>query len=75
VQSSLASQRINLAAAAIPEELAPPLREPVRRAINESFVQGFRRVMLLGAALAFASGITSLLLIGSRAKSVQLPGT
>jgi MFS family permease len=73
VRSSLANQRINLAAAAIPEKLAPLPKEDVRRAINESFVQGFRRVMLLGAVLAFASAISSLLLITSRAKSMQLP--
>ena len=75
VQSSLANQRINLAAAAVPEELAPQLQQAVRRAINESFVQGFRRVMLLGAALALASGITSLLLITGRAKAAQPPRT
>ena len=73
VQSALADQRINLAAAAVPEDLAPPLQQAVRRSIDESFVQGFRTVMLLGAALALASGITSLLLITSRTKSLQLP--
>jgi EmrB/QacA subfamily drug resistance transporter len=73
VQSALADQRINLTAAAVPEDLAPPLQQAVRRAINESFVQGFRTVMLLGAALALASGITSLVLITSRTKSLQLP--
>src|SRR6266550_939904 len=75
VQSSLANQRINLAGAAIPEQLSPPTKDAVRSAINESFVQGFRRVMLLGAALAFASGITSLLLITGRAKAAQPPRT
>src|SRR6266403_1509094 len=75
VQSALADQRINLAGAAVPEDLAPPLQQAVRRSIDESFVQGFRTVMLLGAALALASGITSLLLITSRTKSVQLPHT
>jgi MFS family permease len=75
VQSALADQRINLAAAAVPEDLAPPLQQAVRRSIDESFVLGFRTVMLLGAALALASGITSLLLITSRTKSLQLPHT
>jgi MFS family permease len=75
VQSALADQRINLAAAAVPEDLAPALQQAVRRSIDESFVQGFRTVMLLGAALALASGITSLLLITNRTKSVQLPHT
>jgi hypothetical protein len=75
VQSALADQRINLAGAAVPEDLAPPLQQAVRRSIDESFVQGFRTVMLLGAALALASGITSLLLITNRTKSLQLPHT
>ena len=31
---------------------------PIRRAIDESFVSGFRCVMAIGAALAFASAVT-----------------
>ena len=74
VQISLANQRINLAAIKIPEELAPPLLQPVRASINESFVHGFRGIMILGASLALASGITSLLLISGRATRAQPPG-
>ena len=74
VQTSLANQRINLAAIKIPEELAPPLQQPVRQSINESFVHGFCGVMVLGAVLALASGITSLLLISGRATRAQPPG-
>ena len=74
VQISLANQRINLAAIKIPEELAPPLLRPVRASINESFVHGFRGIMILGASLALASGITSLLLINGRATRAQPPG-
>jgi EmrB/QacA subfamily drug resistance transporter len=74
-RSSLADQRINLAAAKVPEELPPALQRAVHRSINESFVQGFRTVMLLGAALALASGITSLLLITGRTKSVYVSHT
>jgi MFS family permease len=47
-------QRINLAAIAIPEEIPPTIRTMLRNAINESFVDGFRRVMLCGATLALA---------------------
>jgi hypothetical protein len=72
VQQSLNDQRINLAAATIPQDIGPPMRQVLRQAINESFVKGFRRVMLVGAALALASGITSLLLINSDAKSVNI---
>jgi len=71
IQQSLDDQRINLAAAAVPEQIAPPVSKMVRRAINESFVKGFRRVMLFGAALALASAIMSLLLITGRIKAVQ----
>jgi hypothetical protein len=74
VQISLANQRINLAAIKIPKELAPPLQQPVRQSINESFVHGFHGVMVLGAALALMSGITSLLLISGRATRAQPPG-
>jgi MFS family permease len=65
-RQSLDSQRINLAAITLPQEIQSPLRENLRRAINESFVAGFRRVMLAGAALAAASGIISWLLIDGR---------
>jgi len=66
---SLESQRISLAAEKIPGEIASPTREVIKEAINESFVRGFRRVMLVGAALALASSIASLLLINGGAKS------
>jgi MFS family permease len=72
IQQSINDQRINLAAEKIPEQIAPALREKVRRAINESFVDGFRRVMLIGAGLALASAIVSLLLITGRDKSEHL---
>jgi MFS family permease len=68
---SLDNQRINLAATAIPEEIAPSMRASLRLAINESFVDGFRRVMLVGATLAFASGIISWLLINGRKRTAR----
>src|SRR6266498_1142823 len=66
---SLENERISLAAEKIPGEIASPAREAVKKAIDESFVRGFRRVMLIGAALALASSIASLLLINGGAKS------
>jgi len=71
VRHSFDDQRINLAATTIRQDIGPPMRQVLKEAINESFVEGFRRVMLVGAALALASGITSLLLINSDAKSFQ----
>src|SRR6266700_3139732 len=66
---SLDDQRINLAAEKIPEEIGPAMREILKQAVDASFVTGFRYVMLIGAALALASGVTSMLLISGRAKS------
>jgi EmrB/QacA subfamily drug resistance transporter len=63
------AQRINLAAVALPEEIPPTTRAMLRQAINESFVDGFRRVMLVGATLALASGIISWLLINGRKRT------
>jgi hypothetical protein len=40
----------------------------MRRSINESFVTAFRSVMVVGAALALVSGMTSLLFIGAHRK-------
>ena len=63
VKQSLEGQRIKLAGVTFPDEIEPSLREILRQAINQSFVKGFRSVMLAGAALAAASGIISVLLI------------
>jgi preprotein translocase subunit SecG len=49
------AQRINLAAMKVPAE--------VRRSVDESFIAGFRLVMLIGSGLALASATTAWLLI------------
>ena len=63
VRQALDAERVKLAGATLPEEIAPPLRAAIRRAINDSFVEGFRYIMLIGAGLSVAGAITSLLLI------------
>ena len=68
VRRSIDDQRINLGAIILPSEIGPPLREMMRRSINESFVTAFRSVMVVGAALALVSGMTSLLFIGAHRK-------
>jgi hypothetical protein len=70
-QRSLDEQRINLAAATLPKEIAPSMREMLRKAIDDSFVHSFRMVMLIGAGLALASAIASLSLIGGHPKSLH----
>jgi EmrB/QacA subfamily drug resistance transporter len=67
-RQSLHDQRINLAATSLPTEISPAMRETLRKAIDESFVEGFRKVMFVGAVLAAASVIASLLFISTRPK-------
>jgi EmrB/QacA subfamily drug resistance transporter len=65
VAQSLRTQSTKLAAIDIPKNLNPGTQQLIRRAIDESFVSGFRSVMLIGAALAVASAVTALFWIGS----------
>ena len=69
VQQSLNEQRTKLAGAQLPESIEPHTRALLVDAINQSFVDGFRRVMLVGAALALGSAITALTLIGGNRRT------
>jgi EmrB/QacA subfamily drug resistance transporter len=64
VARSLQTQSIKLAAIDIPQNVNPGAQQLIRRAIDESFVSGFRWVMVIGAALAAASAVTALFWIG-----------
>jgi hypothetical protein len=63
VTRSLQMQRTKLAAIAIPEDQDPATQQLIRRAVDESFVSGFRTIMSIGAVLAMASAVTALMLI------------
>jgi len=71
VTRSLQMQRTKLAGIAIPEDQDSPTQQLIRRAIDESFVSGFRVVMAIGAALAVASASTALIFIGAARKSAK----
>jgi EmrB/QacA subfamily drug resistance transporter len=62
-QQSLNAQRGRLAGAVLPESIPPRARALLTDAINSSFIDGFRWVMLTGAALALGSAVSALLLI------------
>jgi EmrB/QacA subfamily drug resistance transporter len=64
VAQSLQTQSIKLASIDIPENTNPEMHQLIRRAIDESFVFGFRWVMMVGAALATGSAVTALFWIG-----------
>ena len=61
---SVQTQSTKLAAIDIPKNVDSETQQLIRRAIDESFVSGFRFVMAIGAALAAASALTALFWIG-----------
>ena len=68
VAQSLQTQSIKLAAIDIPENVNPETHQLIRRAIDESFVSGFRWIMAIGAALAAASAVVALLWISATSR-------
>jgi EmrB/QacA subfamily drug resistance transporter len=67
-RDALATQRNKLAGAELPKELHPDTRAIVGRAIEESFVSGFRVVMGLGALLAVGSAASAVVLIHAESR-------
>jgi hypothetical protein len=68
-RSAIVQQRTSLGAIEIPKDFSPGVRAELRRVIDDSFVDGYRRVMLLGSILAFSGGLISWLLITGRKSS------
>ena len=66
VSQAIEDQRIKLAGAEIPPDLAAEARDQLHDAIDRSFIAGFRVTAIMGAALALASAITALLMIAPR---------
>jgi MFS family permease len=75
IWQSLQGQRSKLAAAALPEEFDPTTREWITQLIGESFIDAFRVVMGIGAALAIISAIVAWLLIGTPAREERVLST
>src|SRR6266700_2546058 len=75
VTRSLQMERTKLAAIAIPEDQDSAIQQRIRRAIDESFVSGFRCVMAIGAALAAASAVTALFWIRATPGSLAVQKT
>jgi hypothetical protein len=68
VSRSLQAQAIKLAAIETPDHQDLAAQQLIRRAIDDSFVSGFRFVMLVGALLAAASAAVALILIAAAPK-------
>jgi MFS family permease len=63
IRHEIESQRVKLAGIEIPQEVETVARRNIRRSIEESFVGGFRLVMLVASSLALLSGATAWLMI------------
>lgn len=63
IHHALDAQRVKLAGAVVPANLDPAVQKALRQAINQSFVSGFRAVMLISVALAVLSALVGWLLI------------
>ena len=63
VGQALEAQRVRLAAAAVPENLSAEVRAAIEQAIAESFVAGFRLVMIIATALALLSALAAAVFI------------
>jgi EmrB/QacA subfamily drug resistance transporter len=66
-RAAITAQRLKLAAAEVPRDLDAAARERARRAIAESFVDGFRLAMLTGAVLALLAAGAARIMIDGRA--------
>jgi EmrB/QacA subfamily drug resistance transporter len=69
LRQTVDAQRNRLAGIELPESIPPRERALMRNAIDLSFVDGFRCVMLTGAALALGSAATAFLLISAGPKT------
>lgn len=63
VRRSVDDQRIRLAGAELPPGIDDQTHTALRRAIDESFVAGFRVVMMTAVGLALVSAVCALILI------------
>lgn len=67
-RAALEAQTSRLATISIPEQLDVETKQAIKDAVEESFVSGFRIVILMAAALALMSALFALLLIDGKAQ-------
>lgn len=68
IRTALLAEVPKLAEAAVPPQVDPSQREPLRRALQESFVSSFRLASLIAAALAALSAVCAWLTIDRESK-------
>ena len=60
-------QRVRLAGAELPPDINDETRAALKQAVNESFLSGFRRVMIFAVGLALASAFSAFMMIEGKA--------
>ncbi len=65
-RQAIDQQRIRLAGAMIPDSVEAETRMKLKQAISDSFLDGFRRVMMIAAGLAILSSLVSWLMIDGK---------
>ena len=65
-RAAISAQSLKLAALVLPSDLDAAARARAQRAVRESFVDGFRLAMLIGAGLALLAAAAAALLIDGR---------
>ena len=68
IRQEIESQRVKLAAIEIPQDISIGTRDKIRQSIDESFVAGFRLVMLIASGLALLSAAAAWLTIERKPK-------
>jgi EmrB/QacA subfamily drug resistance transporter len=63
------ANRTKLAGFTLPEEIEPALRASLKQSIDDSFVVGFRQIMLIGAALTLVSALSAAVFITGKSKT------
>ena len=68
IHQQIEMQQGKLAGIAIPKEVNNQLRDAIKRAINEAYINGFHSVMLICAGLALTSAAIAWLMIKDPSK-------
>ncbi|MEO8434252.1 MAG: MFS transporter [Pyrinomonadaceae bacterium] len=66
VRHSVAGQSVKLTGLELPANLQPETLAQLEQAVSDSFISGFRVIMLIGAVLAMGSSLSAWLMIESR---------
>jgi len=65
-RNALSAERVKLAAMQVPAGVNDDTKVAIEHAIDECFISGFRRLTLIGAALAFGSSLIALVMLRGR---------